>query len=182
MAGDTHGAETQEEPKAQEDLGRQQAAQGQPQVSGNNWEKAVAERDEKIAALEAQVAEAAKNAKTAEKLRCEIAELKAQGESVCAMAHTDSYVLSAVMCRDRRRRCTWRGPRHITRRPSERVQEVQDALRRLVTRVSGIAPFDSDLLEGLLLCLHVRHHVLVRGVDVLVAEPDGNGGDIDPGI
>ena len=103
-------------------------------------------------------------------------------ERVCTMAHTLSYVLSAVMCRDRRRRCPWRGPRHITHRPSERVQEVQDALRRLVTRVSGIAPFDSDLLEGLLLCLHVRHHVLVRGVDVLVAEPDGNGGDIDPGI
>lgn len=50
-------------------------------MSGSDWEKAVAERDEKIAALEAQVAEAAKNAETAEKLRGEIAELKAQGES-----------------------------------------------------------------------------------------------------
>ena len=81
MAGDAHGAETQEEPQAQKDLGQQQAAQDQPQVSGTDWEKAVAERDEKIAALEAQVAEAAKNAKTAEQLRGEIAELKAQGES-----------------------------------------------------------------------------------------------------
>lgn len=81
MAGDSHGAETQEEPQAQKDLGQQQAAQDQPQVSGTDWEKAVAERDEKIAALEAQVAEAAKNAKTAEQLRGEIAELKAQGES-----------------------------------------------------------------------------------------------------
>lgn len=81
MAGDAHGAETQEEPKAQEDLGQQQAAQEQPQVSGKDWEKAVAERDEKIAALEAQVVEAAKNAETAEQLRDEIAELKAQGES-----------------------------------------------------------------------------------------------------
>ena len=41
----------------------------------------IAERDEKIASLEAQVAEAAKNAETAEQLRGEIAELKAQGES-----------------------------------------------------------------------------------------------------
>ena len=81
MAGDAHGAETQEEPQAQEDLGQQQTAQEQPQVSGTDWEKAVAERDEKIAALEAQVAEAAKNAETAEQLRGEIAELKAQGES-----------------------------------------------------------------------------------------------------
>ena len=60
MAGDPHGTETQEKPQTQEDLGQQQAAQDQPQVSGIDWEKAVAERDEKIATLEAQVAEAAK--------------------------------------------------------------------------------------------------------------------------
>lgn len=81
MAGDNHGAETQKEPQAQEDLGHQRAAQDQPQVSGTDWEKGVAERDEKIAALESQVAEAAKNAEAAEQLRGEIAELKAQGES-----------------------------------------------------------------------------------------------------
>ena len=81
MAGDAHGAETQEEPKAQEDLGREQAQEEQPQVSGVDWEKAIAERDEKIAALEQQVADAAKNAEAAEALRGEIAELKAQGES-----------------------------------------------------------------------------------------------------
>lgn len=81
MAGDNHGDKTQEEPQAQEDLGQQQAAQDKPQVSGKDWGKAVAERDEKIAALEAQVAEAAKNAEAAERLRGEIAELKAQGES-----------------------------------------------------------------------------------------------------
>lgn len=51
MAGDAYGAETQEEPKAQEDIRKQQAA------------------------------EVAKNAKVAEALRGEIAELKAQGES-----------------------------------------------------------------------------------------------------
>lgn len=39
------------------------------------------ERNEKIAALEAQMADAAKNAETAEQLRSQIAELKAQGES-----------------------------------------------------------------------------------------------------
>ena len=81
MASDNHGDKTQEEPQTQENLGQLQAAQGQPQVNGTDWEKAVAERDEKIAALEAQVAEAAKNAETAEQLRGEIAELKAQGES-----------------------------------------------------------------------------------------------------
>ncbi|MDO4427892.1 MAG: hypothetical protein Q4B91_00045 [Atopobiaceae bacterium] len=81
MAGDNHGAETQEKPQAQEDIGREQAQEERPQVSGVDWEKAIAERDEKIAALEQQVADAAKNAEAAEALRGEIAELKAQGES-----------------------------------------------------------------------------------------------------
>lgn len=81
MAGEAHGAETQEEPQIQEDLGREQAQKNEPQVSGVDWEKAIAERDEKIAALEQQVADAAKNAEAAEALRGEIAELKAQGES-----------------------------------------------------------------------------------------------------
>ena len=112
MASDNHGDKTQEEPQAQEDLGQQQAAQDQPQASGTDWERAVAERDERIAAIEAQVAEAARNAETAEQLRGEIAELKAQGESACAMAHT----LSA--CRPTQR---WRGA-------------------TLTSAVSGIAP------------------------------------------
>ena len=44
-------------------------------ISGKlRYEKQIAERDEKIASLEAQVAEAAKNAETAEQLRGEIAE------------------------------------------------------------------------------------------------------------
>lgn len=81
MAGGAHGDKTQEGPQAQEDLGQQQTAQDQPQVSGTDWEKVVAERDEKIAALETRVAEAVKNAETAEQLRSQIAELKAQGES-----------------------------------------------------------------------------------------------------
>ena len=81
MAGDNHGAEETQVAQAQEDLGGEQAQKEQPQVSGVDWEKAIAERDEKIAALEQQVAEATKNAETAEQLRGEIAELRAQGES-----------------------------------------------------------------------------------------------------
>lgn len=81
MAGDNHGDKTQEVAETTQDNGQQQAAQEQPQMNGVDWEKAIAERDEKIAALEQQVADAAKNAEAAEALRGEIAELKAQGES-----------------------------------------------------------------------------------------------------
>ena len=69
MAGDAHGAETQEEPQVHEDLGREQAQEERPQVSGVDWEKAIAERDEKVAALEQQVADAARSAEAAEALR-----------------------------------------------------------------------------------------------------------------
>ena len=44
-------------------------------------EKAIAERDGRIAELEARLSEAAKSAKAAEELRGQITELKAQGES-----------------------------------------------------------------------------------------------------
>lgn len=77
----TQGAESASQQQGQEQQETQQ--QGQSQVGGDapDYEKQIAERDEKIASLEAQVAEAAKNAETAEQLRGEIAELKAQGES-----------------------------------------------------------------------------------------------------
>ena len=81
MAGDAHGAEATQEPQAAQEHGNEQAQESEPQVSGVDWEKAIAERDERIAALEQQVADAAKNAEAAEALRGEIAELKAQGES-----------------------------------------------------------------------------------------------------
>ncbi|WP_181949348.1 hypothetical protein [Collinsella bouchesdurhonensis] len=81
IAGDAHDDKAQEEPQTAQDNGHEQAQEDQPQVSGTDREKLVAERDEKIAALESQVAEAAKNAEAAEQLRGEIAELKAQGES-----------------------------------------------------------------------------------------------------
>ena len=86
MDGETNGG--QEATQGAQDTSQQQGQgqqetqqQGQSQVEAPDYEKAIAERDEKIASLEAQVAEAAKNAETAEQLRGEIAELKAQGES-----------------------------------------------------------------------------------------------------
>ena len=74
----TQGAENQAQEQQQESTQAQQETTGN---AGTDWEKQISERDEKIASLEAQVAEAAKNAETAEQLRGEIAELKAQGES-----------------------------------------------------------------------------------------------------
>lgn len=81
MAGDAHGNKAQEVAQTAQNDGQQQAQEKQPQVSGRDWEKAIAERDGRIAELEQQVADAAKNAETAEELRGQIAELKAQGES-----------------------------------------------------------------------------------------------------
>ncbi len=77
----TQGSENTPQQQGQEQQETQQ--QGQSQVGGDatDYEKQIAERDEKIASLEAQVAEAAKNTETAEQLRGEIAELKTQGES-----------------------------------------------------------------------------------------------------
>ena len=80
-------------------------------LAGADWEKRVAERDEKIAALEVQTAEVEKNAKVAEALRGEIAELKAQSESdridfklqlagVRSMRYTfSSCVFTTIDCR-----------------------------------------------------------------------------------
>jgi hypothetical protein len=81
MAGDAHGAKAQEEPQTAQDERGEQAQEGMPQVSGGDWQAAIVERDEKIAALEQQVADAAKTAETADALRAQIAELKEQGAS-----------------------------------------------------------------------------------------------------
>ena len=86
MDGETNGGQeaTQGAQDASQQQGQEQqeTQQGQSQVdNAPDYEKQIAERDEKIASLEAQVAEAAKNAETAEQLRGEIADLKAQGES-----------------------------------------------------------------------------------------------------
>ena len=82
-----------------EEQGAAQEPQGAPaQVSGSdgaaatpraddgaaqartNYEAALKERDERIAALEGEIAEAAKTAESAEKLRAEMDELRRQGE------------------------------------------------------------------------------------------------------
>lgn len=89
MDSETNGGQesTQDAENASQQQGqKRQEAQGQLQVDGAgaaapDWEKQITERDERIAALEAQVAEAAKSTETADALRGEIAELKAQGES-----------------------------------------------------------------------------------------------------
>ena len=86
MDGETNGSQettqgTQDQAQQEQ---QQEGSQGAQEVTGNagtDWEKQIADRDARIAELEGQVAEAAKNAETAESLRGEIAELKAQGES-----------------------------------------------------------------------------------------------------
>ena len=89
MDGETNGSQeaTQGAQDQAQQEQQQEGAQAQQEVGGDtgdtgaNYEKAIAERDEKIAALEAQVAEAVKTAEAAEKLRGEVAEVKAQAES-----------------------------------------------------------------------------------------------------
>ena len=93
MDGEQNGAtQTQQDAQQQETQQetQQQAQQGaQPGAGGEGaspddtpaYEEQLAERDRRIAELEAQVADAAKTAETAEALRGELAELKAQGES-----------------------------------------------------------------------------------------------------
>lgn len=65
----TQGAQDQAQQQGQE---QRETQQSQQEVTGGNYgtdyEKQIAERDEKIVSLEAQVAEAAKNAETAEQL------------------------------------------------------------------------------------------------------------------
>ncbi len=75
-------AQTQEQ-QQEGALGIQEVTGGNGGNAGNapDFEKTIAERDEKIASLEVQVAEAAKTAEAAEKLRGEVAEVKAQAES-----------------------------------------------------------------------------------------------------
>lgn len=89
MAGDLDGAEEARSAQdAQEAHGRQVSGAGGSDgdlgagaAGAVDYERAIGERDARIAELEAQVAEAAKSAETADELRAQIAELKAQGES-----------------------------------------------------------------------------------------------------
>lgn len=77
MAGDNHGAETQENATAAQNQSEQETTQ----LSQVDYQAAIAERDKKIAALEEQVASAVKSVETAEKLSAQIDELRAQSES-----------------------------------------------------------------------------------------------------
>lgn len=94
MAGDLDGAEearsaqgAQAADDAKEAHERQvsgaggSADVGVDAAGAADYERAIGERDARIAELEAQVAEAARSAETAEELRAQIAELRAQGES-----------------------------------------------------------------------------------------------------
>ncbi len=73
----------------------QQVDEGKGGNAGPDYERQISERDERIAALEAQVAEAAKNAEAAEQLRGEIANLKQQSED----ARVD-FTLQLAGCRN----------------------------------------------------------------------------------
>lgn len=77
MAGDNHGAETQENATAAQNQSEQETTQ----LSQVDYQAAIAERDKKIAALEEQVASTAKSVETAKKLSAQIDELRAQSES-----------------------------------------------------------------------------------------------------
>lgn len=57
MASDVHGANMQEESQAAQDNGCQRAMQERPKMSGEDWGKAIAERDGRIAELEQHVDE-----------------------------------------------------------------------------------------------------------------------------
>ena len=57
------------------------AANGGGKDAAADYESAIKERDEQIAKLQAQIADAAKNAETAEKLADQITELKEQAEA-----------------------------------------------------------------------------------------------------
>ncbi len=91
MAGDIDGAEAVVGAQAQADeaaVAQQQAA-AEPMTdtaadatgAGDGYERALVERDARIAELEAQVADAVKSAEAAEGLRAEIAEVRARAEA-----------------------------------------------------------------------------------------------------
>ena len=98
MDGEQNGTQAQQGTEQQENQTAQQQANqqetqgkhaketGADTGAGSNidaeaYERQLAERDSRIAELEAQIAEASKNAETADDLRAEIAALKEQGES-----------------------------------------------------------------------------------------------------
>ncbi|WP_373577079.1 hypothetical protein [Parafannyhessea umbonata] len=90
MAGDTncteealaaHGAQAADDAQEKRRAEVSGGGSGDGDAGCTDYERAIGERDTRIAELEAQVAEAAKSAQTADELRTQIVELKAQGES-----------------------------------------------------------------------------------------------------
>ena len=95
MDGEQNGMQTQQVEQQQENQAAQQQADQQEAqgkhasvdaksgsgVDTKTYEAQLAERDSRIAELEARIVEASKNAETADGLRAEIAALKEQGES-----------------------------------------------------------------------------------------------------
>ena len=98
MDGEQNGTQAQQIEQKQENQASQQQ-EGQQEAQGKHaeetgadagagggagaeaYERQLAERDSRIEELEAQIADAAKNAEAADGLRAEIAALKEQGES-----------------------------------------------------------------------------------------------------
>ncbi len=85
MKEEDHGSEEAQLTQADERQKDQpQEPETLPEVTGvdaSAYEAQIAERDDRIAELEAQVAEAAKTAEATEQLKSQIEELKRQGES-----------------------------------------------------------------------------------------------------
>ncbi|SDC10812.1 hypothetical protein [Parafannyhessea umbonata] len=86
MDGEANGGPQAQDVQGPQTGQRQRRAEGsqsgRPQAEGaEGYERAIAERDERIAALETQAADAAKSAEAADELRAQIAEQKARGES-----------------------------------------------------------------------------------------------------
>ena len=99
MDGEQNGTQAQQVEQQQENQATQQQASQQHEAQGKHaketvadagagrgvnaaaYEAQLAERDTRIAELEAQIAEASKSAEAADGLRAEIAALKEQGES-----------------------------------------------------------------------------------------------------
>ena len=81
MEGNNHAQETSQDAQQENQPKEPEAQSVAANVDASTYEAQITERDERIKALEAQVAEAAKTAEATAPLKSQIEELKAQGES-----------------------------------------------------------------------------------------------------
>lgn len=77
---DTNGAESQAQPDGAQERPAAREMSGADAYDATAYEAQIAERDTRIAELEAQVADVAKSAEAADELRSHIEELKRRGE------------------------------------------------------------------------------------------------------